>query len=584
MRLVLKGKTFGTLKLAGDDLFSAKKRPRWEIACAPHVMLRLKRVFERIPKASRETAALDATPENARELLWFMERYPLEADRATLAALDRLAAVDLERERLVTDVLSGAAHPRLFSLALPPRDYQALAAELCVRSGGLLVADELGLGKTVTAICMLAAEGSLPALVVTQAHLQTQWRDQITKFAPSMRTHILKKGTPYDLRAVKGGEPDVIISSYSKLHGWSEALAGKVNAFVADEAQEFRHAEDGRGQTTNKYSAGKHIADHARRRMGLTATPIYNYGGEMFNVLSVIAPGVLGSQQEFGREWCQGGWSDKAIIADPGAFGAYLRSAGLMLARTRKEVGRELPPMQRIPHEVDADEKALDAVERDVAELAKIILSKGSSFDKMRAGGELDWRMRQATGIAKAPFVSTFVKLLLESERKVVLWGWHHEVYRIWEAELRAFAPAIYTGQESPAAKDRARDRFIKDPLCRVLIMSVRSGAGLDGIQAVCRTGVAGELDWSPAVHRQCEGRLDRDGQPEPVVVYYPIANSGSDPIIADTLGLKTEQLEGIIGDADATNPVASQVDPHHIAKLARAVLERRGLPAQEVA
>jgi hypothetical protein len=43
--------------------------------------------------------------------------------------------------------------------------------------------------------------------------------------------------------------------------------------------------------------------------------------------------------------------------------------------------------------------------------------------------GDFDWKMRQATGIAKAPYVAEFVKLLLESEQKVVLFGWHRDVY-----------------------------------------------------------------------------------------------------------------------------------------------------------
>lgn len=580
--LTVKGKTYGTVEILGDDLFTAgAAKPEFELTVEPHVMLRLKRVFERIGKDSHKTAKLAATPSNARELLWFMERYPLSGSRRTLNNIRRLAEDDVARERLVTDVMSGASAPRLFNLALPPRDYQTVAAELCLRSGSLLVADELGTGKTITAICVLAAEGARPALVVTQTHLQTQWRDQILRFLPSAKPHILRKSSPYDLRTIKGGEPDVIISSYAKLNGWAESLGGKVQAFIADEAQEFRHAETAQHTPPLKYAAGKYIAERARFRMGLTATPIYGYGGEIFNVMDVIAPGKLGERHEFGREWCVGGWGPKASVQDPVAFGAWMRQEGLMIRRTRKDVGRELPGLTRVPHAIDADEHAIDLVEKDVAHLALTILKAGGGgFERMRAGGELDWKLRHATGLAKAPFVAAFARMLLESEQKLVLWAWHHDVHAILASELKDFGVSIYTGQETIKQKDDAKKRFVEEAGCRVLLMSLRAGAGLDGIQHVCRTGVVAELDWAPAVHDQCCGRLDRDGQEHPVSVYFPIAKSGSDPVIADVLGIKAWQSEGIVrGRAEGEEDIAvKEVDPNHIAKLARAILEKRGL------
>jgi SNF2 family DNA or RNA helicase len=57
---------------------------------------------------------------------------------------------------------------------------------------------------------------------------------------------------------------------------------------------------------------------------------------------------------------------------------------------------------------------------------------------------------------------------------------------------------------------------------------------------------VFGELDWSPGVHEQCIGRIHRDGQRKSVAAYFLIADDGADPVIAETLGLKREQINGI--------------------------------------
>ncbi len=102
--------------------------------------------------------------------------------------------------------------------------------------------------------------------------------------------------------------------------------------------------------------------------------------------------------------------------------------------------------------------------------------------------------------------------------------------------------------------------------------MSLRSGAGLDGLQARCCTGVFGELDWSPGVHQQCEGRLLRSGQTKPVFTYYVAANSGADPVMIDVLGVKRGQLEGV-RDPDGDAVVRTQPDPDRIKELARGYL-----------
>lgn len=62
----------------------------WLIQCEPHIRAHLKRVFARVDKGARACAQLTDTPENSRNLLWFIDRYPMTVDR--LDYLRRLAA------------------------------------------------------------------------------------------------------------------------------------------------------------------------------------------------------------------------------------------------------------------------------------------------------------------------------------------------------------------------------------------------------------------------------------------------------------------------------------------------------------
>lgn len=73
----------------------------------------------------------------------------------------------------------------------------------------------------------------------------------------------------------------------------------------------------------------------------------------------------------------------------------------------------------------------------------------------------------------------------------------------------------------------------------------------------------------------QCGGRIHRDGQEEPVTAYYLVADAGSDPIVADILGVKRSQIEGA-RDPDAEDLERLEVDPNHIKRLAEAYLAQR--------
>jgi SNF2 family DNA or RNA helicase len=554
-------RTYGSLYFEANDIV---------IECEPHVALRLKRVFGKVDKGAHGWFRLTATPENARDLEWFLLRYPLDVDPAWQKKLENLATEFKEKSSILENLLSGLTIPQQFDLKLPPRDYQIFAANMWLAAGGLLLADDVGLGKTVVGIAGITDSRLLPALIVVPAHMQVQWAQQINKFVDGMKIHQLTSGTPYNL--AKKGFPDVVISTYHKIGGWADTLAPIMKSVIFDECQELRH------QGSLKYSAAEHIATHCKYRLGLSATPIYNYGGEIYNVVNVLQPDALGSREEFNNEWCSYAYG-KSTIKEPKAFGTYAREAGIMLRRTRKEVGRELPPITIVPHTIDADRDVLWRMEGKAIELAKTILKQTQTFkgEKMQAAGEFDMRMRQATGIAKAPYVAEFVKFLIENDdEKVVLFGWHREVYDIWKERLAQFNPVMYTGSESPRQKEASKQAFI-DGTSKVMMMSLRSGQGTDGLQGVGHVVVFGELDWSPGVHEQCIGRVWRDGQDEPVLVYYLLSESGSDPVVQDVLGLKTQQIEGL-RDPNQDLVTKLQVQEDYIQKLAKKFLYDRGI------
>lgn len=512
----------------------------WVVECEPHVRTRFKRVFPQVRQHAAESVEITDSLINCHDLLWFIERYPMNLSDHDMQYMIKKSESYLSLKEDIISIIDYKRPPRQFELKEPAYEFQRVAADLLLSVKGLLLADDLGLGKTLSSILPMVLTENLPVLYVTLTHLPKQIELEIKRFAPQLKTHILKKTIPYPLNDKHGDAPDVIICSYSKLDGWAEILREKIKYIVFDEIQELRT-----GAGSLKYEAARHLSRSTELRMGLSATPIYNYGHEFFNIIDILRPDILGSREEFLREWC----TQEKKITNPQAFGAFLRNEGIMLLRTRAEVKRELPPLTRIPQYIDSDTKILDKIKGYAVELAKVILQTSQDFQgqKLRATEEFNILMRQATGIAKAPYVAEFVRLLIESGESVLLFGWHREVYNIWLERLADYNPVLYTGTESPTAKDKSKDAFMNNE-SKLMIISLRSGAGLDGLQyhPKCSVVVFGELDWSSGVHDQCAGRLHRNGQDKPVLAYYLLSETGSDPIIADILGIKREQLEGV--------------------------------------
>jgi len=477
------------------------KDSTWHVACEPHVMIRLKRTFDKVRKDQYDVITLADSPETCRELLWFTLRFPLTAiDEPTQFYLEEQAEKHEREEKEVHLLLSGEVEPKNFKLRLPLRPYQRIATDLALKTGGLLIADDLGTGKTACIIGMFTDQRTRPALVATLAHLTYQWQAEINRFAPELTTHIIKQGKFYQF-SKDNIFPDVLITSYYKLHSWAEHLAGKIRCVAFDEIQELRH-----GEMSLKGSASFHISDQASFRVGASATPFYNYGAEMFNIMKALRPGVLGTFSEFAREWLS--WDGKKL-KDPKAFGTYLRDHGYMIRRTREDIRRTIPTLTKVPHWIDFDFEALDALKSSADELALSIvrydptIDEETQKDKFARENEFKQLLRQATGIGKAPYVAEFVRMLVETGEQVVVFLWHRECYSILKDRLSDYKPSMYTGSESPQRKRKQFNRFVRKET-PILLISLRSGAGLDGLQYHCRTVVFGELDWSPGVMEQC--------------------------------------------------------------------------------
>lgn len=538
------------------------KEDEWLIQSAePHVRIKLKSIFGKIPKTASPPYGFSNTPENCADLHWFIQRYPLSIPEEDKKRLDQQTSLNTELINAKETILLPGYKPGKIKIKKPhkARKYQLKAVEVFDIQKRMLLADEYGLGKTLTSILAMFDKKRLPALVVVKTHLPNQWKVEGFEHYTNLKVHIIDGTKPYNLP-----EADAYIIKYSCLDGWVDLFHTKFFKYIVfDEVQELRT-----GCTSNKGVAARVLSENAEYVLGMSATPIYNYGIEIFNIMNIIKPGCLGSGQDFAREWT--GHNEDGVVMHAEALGTYLRDNFLMLRRTREDVNMELPVINKIIQYVDYDE---DKVESSL-ELARMLAMRvvGGSFEQSgQAARELDMMLRQLTGVSKARHVAAYVKILLQAGEPVMLAGWHRQVYDIWNKELAVYNPVMYTGSESDVQKRRSLTEF-KAGRSPLLIISLRSGDGIDGLQYLCNHIVYGELDWSPKVHDQIAARLDRPGQKQQVTAHFIVTDWGSDPPIIDLLALKSSQAHNIV---DPLKAVGEQfTDEGRIKKLAKAFLE----------
>ena len=558
-------RTYGTLSYN-------RRRDCWVVRGDPSVTELCKRLFPGSETGRRGEARFPAHRRIVGDLNWLMLRYPLavragDRERWERALSDaREYVVRRETARLLPERV--APDPSVFAGELTPFQQEGLA--FLLRTDRALLADEMGLGKTVQALAMLAQAGAYPALVVAPPHLMRNWENEIARFVrrpdgSPPAVHVLKGLTPYALPPA-----DLYLMHYLLLRGWKESLPEYgIPTVIFDEIQELRHSG------TEKYSAASLLAGAASRVVGLSGTPIYNRGAEIWNVVNILDYHFLGDYESFTREWCYGYGGQ--IVAKPELLGEKLREEGLMLRRTKRDVLKELPPKRRLVMPVDSDDAVYRRLMQPVRETIGRLRGEASGSQRALWEMEVERGERRATGVAKAPYVAQFVRALLDAGERVLLFAHHHEVMDLYKKELRAFSPAFVTGRETPAMKERSVERFMagRTDLCCI---SLRAAAGLNLQRATCV--VFGELDWSPAVHSQAEDRAHRMGQTDSILCYYLVSQGGSDQDMQDALGLKVSQFVGLMGDEPPAREdalVSEQAARRYVERLVARLMDQAG-------
>jgi len=427
--------------------------------------------------------------------------------------------------------------------------------------GGVL-ADQMGLGKTIQAIALVTSrDQDRPHLVVCPTSVVGNWEREIARFAPDVEV-IRHHGTERAVTARAFPPGSVAVTSYALLRrdiGILEDVAWDV--MVLDEAQQIK----------NPASKGARAARSitARTRIAMTGTPLENRLSELWSIVDVTNPGLLGSQRAFNDRFAVPveRWHDQA------AAGRLRRLIAPFVLRRRKddpEVAVDLPPKQEVTVSCSLTREQASLYQATVERAFGGQGLGGTAFERrgrilalltalkqicnhprqyLRDDGVLPGRSGK---LARATEILAEV---VDAGERALVFTQFREMGELLATHLadRLGLPEVpfLHGGVSLTARDELVHRFQTEADAPpILLVSLRAGGtGLN----LTRASHVLHFDrwWNPAVEDQATDRAHRIGQTEAVTVHRLVTAGTLEERIAELLERKRALADAVVGSGE---------------------------------
>ncbi|MGH7494568.1 MAG: DEAD/DEAH box helicase [bacterium] len=436
--------------------------------------------------------------------------------------------------------------------------------------GRVLLSDEVGLGKTIEA-GMLIKEYRLRglvrnALILTPPALVSQWQEEMR--------------AKFDLEFVTTDEVEV------KHHPefWSEqpwiiaslhTAKSKTNFDLVTNAQYDLVVVDEAHHLKNKDTLAWKLANALQKKFIflLTATPVQNDLMELYNLLTLLKPGVLATEQQFRKNYVARG--DSRQPKNPEVLKDLLRE--VMIRNTRSLVDVKLPkrfattitvapsPVEkelydRLTGYVRRQSPKLKGLER--LTLNNLLMQAGSSpfalagslqSLKTRANGaaeEIDHMLGLLKSVRETEKGKQLLHLVQKSSAKKMVFANFRHTFDHLATQFReaGLAFAEFRGGMTAEQKDAAIAAF-RDQIDLLLLTEV--GAEGRNLQ-FCQTIINYDLPWNPMRLEQRIGRIHRIGQTKDVFVFNFCIKESIEEYMLYILDQKINMFELVIGEIDS--------------------------------
>ena len=415
--------------------------------------------------------------------------------------------------------------------------------------GGVMIGDQMGLGKTVQALATLAVFDARPAVVVCPASLKLNWQREAQTWLPGWSTHVIT-GT----RAGQHRNPpaDLTILNYDILDTWADVLP-KPAAAILDESHYVKNG------TTIRTRAAIRLSDRMDAnavRLCLTGTPIVNAPGEIVTQLRFLHRiDDFGGVAEFKRRYQSG--------RNLPELNRRLR-ASCLVRRRKDDVLTDLPPKRWSQILVDGDSAEMREyrkAEKDIVSFLadrarKVAMESGATTEAaQQAAWEAILRAEAAEHLvaisalkrlaarAKIGAVRQWVQDFTDTGSKLVVFAHHRELVDLIATEFTN--DCSITGTTTLDNRQQAVDRFQNDPDTQVIACSLKA-AGVGLTLTAASDVLFIEQGWTPADMDQAADRCHRIGQTDSVTAWTMITSDTIDEDIANLIAAKRVIVDAV--------------------------------------
>jgi len=420
--------------------------------------------------------------------------------------------------------------------------YQIEGANFLANNPHALLADDMGLGKTAQAVaaCDIAPDinGGGDILVVCPASVKYHWAGEFSKWSADFHTTDVVEGRKH----IVNYDANVVIVNYELLlsdHVFDQLMGRFWKVLICDEAH---YVKNFTAQRTMKVLGLRGLVSQSSYKWMLTGTPVENRPVDLFPILHVLAGHLLEKYNDYESyvlRYCDGYYDQ---------YTGEITAGG---ATHEEELGERIKPFmlrRTLEHELPETVTQIISLKksREVESIEEGMSDPNAYYAPMAELGAMA-SLRQEVALAKLPRCVEYVKDIMESVDKLVIFAYHRSVINNLELALKKYKPVKYYGGLSAAAKEKAKNGFIKGS-SRVFIGQIQAaGTGLDGLQHVCHHMLFVEMDWLP--FKQCIGRLKRKGQKEKVVVQLLVTKDSIEESMLSSVASKLKSINKILGD-----------------------------------
>ncbi|WP_141431630.1 DEAD/DEAH box helicase [Bacillus sp. 03113] len=469
--------------------------------------------------------------------------------------------VEIEKQTVIPEFEGLQAPKHLHQLTPFPHQLEVAKQVIENMNGKAILADEVGLGKTIEAGLILKEymiRGLVKkALILVPASLVTQWAMELNMkfFIPAQ---VQRKSYIWE-------QCDVVVSSIdtAKREPHREII-NKIDydLIIIDEAHKLKNNK------TKNYEFVQHLKK--KFCLLLTATPIQNRISEIFNLVSLLKPGHLGNETSFYEKYHK----DARSLNEEEHLKVLVNK--VMIRNRRADTGIEWTKRQveTVPIEFSKEERALyEAISEMRGE--GIISSSFSVMTLQREAcssresvystlknmlqkeeepsrwlrEKVDDLIKKVEAVQSNSKAEKALQLIKSIQDKVIIFTEYRatQLYLQWFLKQHGITSVPFRGGFKRGKKDWMRDLFKNH--AQVLIATEAGGEGIN--LQFCHHIINFDLPWNPMRLEQRIGRIHRLGQEKDVIIYNFATKNTVEEHILKLLYEKIDLFEKVIGELD---------------------------------